>query len=182
MEKAMKFKQDYDTPETTYKDLPAGKYATTISGAEFKTDGTVPRVNIEFTIVVGDFANRKVWYNQKWDEDSEPYIYQNLKAMGHTDLAKKEIEDILKDSIGRDCLIYIKPREYNNKTYYNVYVNDPLDSAQLDDMQRDYEKEKASKKGSKEAKASETKSQSKGDEKKLINHASNFDKDEPLPF
>jgi hypothetical protein len=50
-------------PSRTFDPLPAGKYLAAITGTEMKPtkDGTGSYLNIEFTILEGEFKDRKVW-------------------------------------------------------------------------------------------------------------------------
>jgi hypothetical protein len=50
-------------PSSTFDPLPAGKYLAAITGTEMKPtkDGTGSYLNIELTILDGEFKDRKVW-------------------------------------------------------------------------------------------------------------------------
>jgi len=50
-------------PSSTFDPLPAGKYLAAITASEMKAtkDGVGSYLNIEFTILEGEFKERKVW-------------------------------------------------------------------------------------------------------------------------
>ena len=50
-------------PSSTFDPLPAGKYLAAITGTEMKPtkDGTGSYLNIELTVLEGEFKDRKVW-------------------------------------------------------------------------------------------------------------------------
>ncbi len=130
-----------------YDDIPKGKYSATLTGAKLNETNTdkegveKPRVEFEWTIRHAKFNGRKVWsnYNLYANKDGEfngiEFLKQDLQNMGLTisDLKPEQLADALGSVLHTRAIIYIKPREFQGKTYYNAYVNEVEESDNVDD-------------------------------------------------
>lgn len=112
--------------------IPAGEYTGFILGAKINETKS-PRVEIEWRIVDegSAYANRHVFSSYNLNETGIPYLKMDLRTMGFEEITKKNLTEALEGLTGREAKIFVKPREYNGKTYYNVYINENLTNQKL---------------------------------------------------
>lgn len=75
-------------PSTAFEALPAGKYLVEITDTEMKPTkaGTGEMLQIEFTVIDGEFKNRKVWDHlclRHTNPDAVKIAQANLSAICH---------------------------------------------------------------------------------------------------
>lgn len=130
------FKSSYETHK---KNAPStgpiseGKYSMALDEVKCDMSGDVTRFSFIWKILRGldstdtGFEGRKVFIGYQLKEPSVNFFMQDLETMGvnfesYTDAA--ELAGALQELCGTTADCYVKPREYNGKTYYNCYLNE----------------------------------------------------------
>lgn len=121
-----------DAPPTTYEDIPEGNYKARLeSGKPFTAPNTGNEgLSLTFKILEGPHANRLV-FTTYWIGDSNPkgmrITLDNLAALGAERkwLAAEDPshEQVIARIVNQDADIKVAHNKYNDKLYYNVYVN-----------------------------------------------------------
>lgn len=110
-------------PSNPFDPLPSGTYEAVISASEMKPtkDGSGKYLKLEFTVVEGEFTNRKVWCNLNLDNPSKQAV----------DIAKAQLSAICRAvgvMVPQDSeelhniplLIVVKCREYQGNIQNDV--------------------------------------------------------------
>ncbi len=109
---------------SSYAPLPADSYAVEVTGADFVSKvGKNPYFKVEFTVVEGAYARRKVWTNIVLGESegSIGYFFNKLAKLGldsefwnnHPNAAIDDIApEVCQRLIGRPAVVLLKIRDY----------------------------------------------------------------------
>ena len=123
------FLKEFDEVEASeeieFKEIPKGDYVCKITNSNVDKTKSPWRVSFEYTIQDGDFSGRKVFGNYSVDKKSGGFLKKDLKTLGIDNVSALNLEAcVLKANRVENRLdCHIKPRVYNEKTYYNVYLN-----------------------------------------------------------
>lgn len=125
--------------EMEFEPVANGEYEAVITNASLKApkEGKPAQVSFEHEITSGKFKGRKVFQNSQLTEKGAPYIKKDLATLGHHDVKGGDLPDTLQQCIGKEVVIYCKNKEYNGKTYTNVYLNEVLDPNRPKQMDMD---------------------------------------------
>lgn len=115
--------------------IPKGRYEAAVTNASLKEEGEKITVMIEYTILKGEYEKRKVFNFYNLTGARPDIAIASLKQdLFVCDLRIENIEtlpSVIEDMIGLEVEIYVKPREFNGKTYYNATINKKLSSDDL---------------------------------------------------
>jgi len=113
--------------DVEFQPIPGGDYCLRVSNYKLDQTGDPWRATFELSIVKGAYEGRKVFANYQVNEKGGPFLKKDMRLMGIT-------EDINTENLLAQMTLaaqksnlyqgHIKPREYNGKTYYNVYLNE----------------------------------------------------------
>lgn len=113
--------------------VPEGNYVLKLDEVKCDMSSQPTRFSFIWVILRGiddeesGFAGRKIYAGYQLKEPSVAFFMQDLEKMGvnfdkYADAAS--LAGDLQDLAGTTAECYVKPREYNGKTYYNVYLNE----------------------------------------------------------
>lgn len=106
----MQIKVDLTNAEDNFEPIPAGIYEAVVSNVELRDSKTTEwqYLNIELTIVAGEYANRKVWMNLSLSPKAAWKLKQALKAFGFPEekLAGQVVFDP-QDFVGASCIVEV---------------------------------------------------------------------------
>jgi hypothetical protein len=111
--------------DIAFQPIANGNYI--VKCCDYKLDQTVTpwRASFGFEITEGDFKGRKVFSNYQVNEKGGPFLKKDMALMGQDEVTSSDL-------LAKMCLAaqsdnkyeaHIKQREYNGKTYYNIYLN-----------------------------------------------------------
>lgn len=87
------------------------------------------RINFQFRVLEGHFENRKLWSNFDVTDPigkGRTYCADGLRKLDINLDAMEKVEDVadtLAGLVGKKVEVYVKPSQYNGKTYNNTYFN-----------------------------------------------------------
>lgn len=108
--------------------IPMGEYRGLIYEAKIIETKTPAYVSIQWRIVDehSQYKNRTIFSNYQLTERGIPFLKQDLKVLDLPISSGKNLASDIQMLTGREAKIFIKPREYNGKTYYNCYIREHL--------------------------------------------------------
>lgn len=128
--------------DAEYELISEGNYQAIIDDVGIETDytnrngETYPKVTVTWKFS----NNRLVWQNLIFKDTTKSIIANFAKGLGITNEVKAQVKDAddaaqvanaiynsAAKRMNKSFEIHIKHNQYNDKTYYNVYVNKPLD-------------------------------------------------------
>lgn len=125
--------QDLVKEDKQFDEIPKGKYLAILDEVGTFETKEPKSIMLKYKIVDGDFKNRVLSHFHRWTDQSHEFIAKDLMKLEADDceLEFEAVANAFTGVIGKPAEIYVKPREYNGKTYYNVYVNGVKDSEGL---------------------------------------------------
>ncbi len=115
--------------------LPDGQYQTKIQlfvTADTKTPPVRPMLKIEFEVISGKFAKRKIWKNIMLTAENLQYLKADLHALGWK-FKLSDIDDISKRGTMLDRIVNVGLKtnpnrlDKNGKPQQNCYINSSQD-------------------------------------------------------
>lgn len=110
-----------------FERLPNGKYVATITKATVDTNAVPNVLQWEYTLVEGQFKNRKVWSNQRLTAEGMPFIKADMRALGFEEFGSaNEFYEALGNCVGLVVDIFVKSKPAKtdpSKIYTNAYLN-----------------------------------------------------------
>jgi hypothetical protein len=159
----------FDT-DTEFEITPVGTYAVKLEDVSLDETKADPKISVRYKLSTG----KTMWQNFTFKDTTKKWISWQIGVIGAWETAKTTCTDANNyslvaraclDAIGKKVGSYYKAevthREYNNKTYADLKLEEEVTSAQATQMTR-------------EAKAKA--------ENKPVNHAPTFNDLENLPF
>lgn len=132
----MDFKSAFkDTPAAAgFSLLDEGEYDAEISEAKLDMSKTPARLSIVYDIINHErFEGRKVFGNYNLAGEGIGYLKKDLDTLGlsYADVGSEEdIAELFWDNLPMQVVIFVNQKEWQGKTYNNVYLNDVIpDSA-----------------------------------------------------
>jgi len=125
----MSFLDEFDNAESAenkeFSEIDNGEYVAVISNTSLDKTKDPWRVSFEYTIKGGDFDSRKVFANYQVNEKGGPFLKKDLKTLGQDDITSNTLLAAITRVCDKDqeLDVYVKQRIYNDKTYYNIYLN-----------------------------------------------------------
>ena len=122
-----------EPPEAkSFDALPKGEYTATLTHTTINLVDN--RLEWEFRVSDGEYANRKLWRNVPWDKEWGPgAIKGDVQTLGLDDSSIQDPADfqkILTPLWGKKFKLAVTTRDYNGKTYNNVYINGYFNEAE----------------------------------------------------
>ena len=111
--------------EAAVAEIPTGVYTAILDDAGALETKEPASIMLKYKIVDGEFANRTLTHFHRWTDQSKEFIVKDLMRAQAKQCEDKldAVVESFQGVIGKPLAVYVKPREYNGKTYYNVYVN-----------------------------------------------------------
>lgn len=118
---------DSAQPATDIEFQPIANGNYIVKCCDYKLDQTQNpwRASFGWEITEGDFVGRKVYSNYQVNEKGGPFLKKDMSLMGQNEVTSQDL-------LAKMCLAAqasnkyeagIKQRDYNGKTYYNIYLN-----------------------------------------------------------
>lgn len=126
------FKTTPSAETNEFKTIPQGNYTAIIQEASINETKDPARVEWEFTIVEGEYSNRKLWQTQMLDHRGIPWIKKNLDLLDEACENPDKLESALAACVGKKVELYVKhnPNPNNpDKPYTNAYINELLSTS-----------------------------------------------------
>ncbi len=98
-----------DVEERDFTPIPRGRYVVEIVGAEINDGTSYPYLGMEYQVMEGDFAERKLWDNMSFSPKALWKLKGFYRAMGATDdeMAAGEFNVEPDDLIGQEIMIQV---------------------------------------------------------------------------
>jgi hypothetical protein len=109
-----------------FQALPAGRYTLQVEDADVQSSSTgKPMIAVTFTVVSGEFANRKLWHNFTITEKALPFLTRFLKACGSNIIEEEDVEAyaIAQDMLKKVVTAYTEPGKTINGNPKNDLKN-----------------------------------------------------------
>lgn len=124
--------------EQEFKPIDKGTYRAIIDNAKLDETKTPARLSINWKLISqGPFANRHVFSNYTMNEKGIPFLKSDLRTLGFPEVTSKSLSKILADLERVEAMIFVKPNPKDDKMFYNVYINEVLDSDQIKKLDND---------------------------------------------
>jgi len=117
----------WEDEKPKFEKIPAGVYTVEITGALLDTTRENPRISWEFTMIMGEFDRRKLWFNQNVTTKSKYFVNRNLAPFGQKAEKPSDLADILPKLVGEKCQINLTYKPWTNPT-----TNETKDYAQIE--------------------------------------------------
>lgn len=105
--------------------IDQGEYEAEISDVQLDMTKEPNRVTIEYTLT-DEYAGRKVWGNYNLEGRGIGFLKKDLKTLGldYSEIDSPEsILDLLATAMNYPVIVFINQKEWQGKTYNNVYLN-----------------------------------------------------------
>ena len=117
----MGLRVDFTNVESGFEPIPEGEYEATVYSCEVKTGQTSgqPYLNWQFKLQGGEFDGRRVFYITSLQPQSLWNLKKLLIALGYNaeDLkGSLDLEPIMAEVPGIECVVVIGHEEYNGET------------------------------------------------------------------
>ena len=132
----MGFFEDTEGEEKQYSTIPEGEYASLLDNIDTGVnDNGDPLITLKWTL-----EGQSVWQRLVFKDTTKGVVASAMKGLGIYDGAKdslkhnsdpsfKDIANIFyklaSTKLNKSYMVAIKHRMYNDKTYYNTYINGP---------------------------------------------------------
>lgn len=125
-------KKKAEMAEQDFKVLDEGKYIAKLEEVKCDLTGELAKYTCVYKVLKSEsgdkeFAGENLFKNYAMSEKGTVWFMKDLEQMG-IELEDIKSEEHLAEKMnklqGKDALLYIKPREYNGKTYNNIYLNE----------------------------------------------------------
>ena len=117
----MGLRVDFTNVESGFEPIPEGEYEATVYSCEVKTGQTSgqPYLNWQFKLQGGEFDGRRVFYTTSLQPQSLWNLKKLLIALGYNSEDLKgslDLEPIMAEVPGIECVVVIGHEEYNGET------------------------------------------------------------------